>query len=566
MRLGQMLQRRKSESAVDRQGGWLASASGGLGGWGAVGLAFAMVWGHSARSEAEDILVVRPVLWHGAIEPWVEHRIAQGYSVASIEGGGSAEAVRERILKFARRRGRPRFIVLIGDARPAGPGVPYQPTFYRRSTALVQYGGDPHIATDLPFGDFDGDDKPDAAVGRIPADSAEQLSAYLERVVAFEASQDYSLWRRDVHVVAGVGGFGMLADAVIETITRQFLAHRIPGWSRLTMTHASPSSKFCPSPGRFGQCSLDRLNAGGAFWIYIGHGHVRTLDWIRVGERLLPILTEEHLPEVACQRPPIAVFLACYTGAFDAAEDSLAERLLTQPGGVVASIAATGVSGPYGLAMLSDGLLQAVYEKHLPTLGEVVLDAKREMLTDGDEESGGAGPLRRQQLQMISSIAAALSPEGYDLRAERQEHAWQMQLLGDPVLHLKHPREMPLEVRGRAVAGERVVVRGEVPAGQMTLELAYRRSDVRRDLDSDLGSWDSSATWERYQQRYERANDQVLVSDRWPCPAGRFERAIEVPSDLTRGRYCIRAFVEGDDACHVGYAEISVRPPTAPGE
>ena len=85
MRLGQMLQRRKSESAVDRQGGWLASASGGLGGWGAVGLAFAMVWGHSARSEAEDILVVRPVLWHGAIEPWVEHRIAQGYSVASIE-------------------------------------------------------------------------------------------------------------------------------------------------------------------------------------------------------------------------------------------------------------------------------------------------------------------------------------------------------------------------------------------------------------------------------------------------------------------------------------------------
>ncbi|RMF41919.1 MAG: hypothetical protein D6753_08740 [Planctomycetota bacterium] len=508
------------------------------------------------RGMAEDIIVIRPPSWHAAIERWAEYRSAQGYSIAYVDASHSAEAARQQILELVQRRGQPAFIVIMGDAAPTVPDGPYQPTFYRPSTALVQFGGDRTIATDVPFADFDGDEIPDAAVGRIVADSAEELQAYLDRVLAFESSPDFSPWRRDVHVVAGVGGFGMVADTVIETTTRQFLAHRIPGWCRLTMTHASPSSKYCPNPERFCQCSLDSLNAGGAFWVYIGHGHVRTLDWIRAGQRVLPILTKEHLAEVDCPRPPIAVFLACYTGAFDATEDALAERLVLQPGGTIAAIAATRVSGPYGLAVLSDGLLRAVYEKRLPTLGQIVLDAKRAMLDEG----GAQEEPPSDRLRWISAIAAAMSPEGYDLRAERQEHVWQMHLLGDPLLRLRFPDEIRLETSGRAEPGKIVQVRGTVPAGTMTLELAYRRSDVRRDLDSIAVDWDSYPTWEQYQERYLRANQPVLVRDQWQCSAGAFERDLVVPPDLAQGKYCIRAYVEGADGFHVGYAEVSVRP------
>lgn len=38
-------------------------------------------------------------------------------------------------------------------------------------------------------------------------------------------------------------------------------------------------------------------------------------DYVRVGQEWLPILTHEHVPAVNVgNHPPIAIFLACYTG------------------------------------------------------------------------------------------------------------------------------------------------------------------------------------------------------------------------------------------------------------
>lgn len=510
--------------------------------------------------EGTDVFVVRPAAWAPALKSWKAYREQQGYSVTELDAEGGQEAIRARIAQLAAGEDSPlRFVLLAGDVRTAAGEL--LPTFYHRSTAMSQFGGEPSIATDNPYADLDGDHVPELAIGRIPADSAEQLEAVLARVIAYEQQGDYSSWRRDVHVVAGVGGFGALADSMIEMTTRRFLADRIPGWSELSMTQASLQSHYCPDPFRFGQTCVGRLNQGGLLWVYIGHGHVQTLDYLQVAQEALPILTADQLDTVdSGDRPPIAIFLACYTGAFDAAEDCLAERMMLQPGGPIAALAASRVSGPYGLAMLSDGLLTSCFDVPEATLGEVVLKAKQRMLPRGEQLAAvtASGDAR---LQMIDAIAGALTPDGYDLEAERREHVWQMNLLGDPLLRLNHPGVVELRLPDHGIPGQALAVRGLSGFdGQLTLELAYRRDQVRRELNT-FADFRTGQGREHMQQRYTSANQRVIAQQDVLVRGGAFETELVIPSDLPRGRYAVRAFLEGEGGWEVGYHELNVRPP-----
>lgn len=520
---------------------------------------FLSVWTYGTTLIAFDTVVVRPAAWAGALDQWKAYRESQGHRVAEVDATADALTLRANIMKLAAQQAEPlRFVLLAGDVTSRSDTS--VPTFYHKSTALSQFGGDAALASDNPYGDLDGDNSPELAVGRIPADSAQQLQAVLNRAIAWERARDFSPPRRDVHVIAGMGGFGAVADTVIEMTTRRFLADRIPGWVELSMTQASLKSHYCPDPWRFSEACIERMNQGGMFWVYIGHGHVQTLDSVRAGSEWLPILNSDHVAAVqTTDHPPIAVFLACYTGAFDALEDSLAEELVLSNNGPIAALAASRVSGPYGLAMLSDGLLSAYFEDRTQTLGEVVMSAKQRLLTV--QEPAEAAP-QTSQLKMIGAIASALSPEGYDLAAERREHVWEMNLLGDPLLRLSHPNTIELQVAERAAPGQTLTIAGtSCLDGQLTLELAYPREHVRRDLDAlDVGL-DNQAGKDAYQQRYQAANARVLVTETQPVIAGEeFVVPLVIPATLERGRYAVRAYLEGKDNWGAGYAEVVVRP------
>ena len=516
-------------------------------------------------SLAVDAIVVRPAGWHVALQPWLAHRAAQGLKVVEIDSNMDRDVIRAEIARlYAAHSERLKFVLLAADVSANKDTT--IPTFYKKSAAMVQFGGDPLIATDNPYVDFDGDDNPELAIGRIPADSSQQLANTLGRIIAYENSQDFSSWRRDVHVVAGVGGFGAVADSVIEMTTRRFLADRIPGWSELSMTQASTGSHYCPDPWRFSEACIDRFNQGGMFWVYIGHGHVKTLDYMRVQDQFLPILNQAHVPVVQTgDRPPIAIFMACYTGAFDTIEDSLAEELLLSGTGPVAAIASSRVAGPYGLATLADGLLTNFYVDQSPTLGEIVLNAKHQMLAEAtatENEHENTSKTDETQMQMITAIASALSPEKYDLRAERLEHIWQIHLLGDPMMRVQHPTDMALQVPTQSSPGGKILVEGkcQVP-GQLTVELAFRREQVRRELDNLTGDLKTQEGRDRHQERYVAANNRILVSRQTQQGPGSFAIELETPTDLPRGKYCVRAYLQGETCFEVGYAELLVRPP-----
>ncbi len=511
-------------------------------------------------SSATDVIVVRPNGWSAAIKTWRAYREAQGHKIAELDSAQSAEEIRAAIKRIADLKPNTlKFILLASDAGVLPDQQLAIPPFYHRSTALVKFGGDEQIASDSTFGDLDGDDIPDVAVGRVPADSPQQLAKLLARAMQFELSQDAARWRRDVHVIAGVGGFGALADGAIEMTTRRFLSDRIPGWADLSMTQASPKSLFCPDPWRFSETTINRLNQGGMFWIYIGHGHVKTLDYLRCNNEWLPIMTNANMPQIAIGRKsPIALFLACYTGAFDAVEDSLAEQLVTHDDGVVAAIAASRVSGPYGLAMLSSGMLTECFENRTATLGEILLNAKRSMLKKIAEP---AATQAKDYSQLLNALAGALSPEGYDLAAERQEHAWMMNLLGDPLLRLNYPSDLKLNELAQARPGDRITVRGASSlAGKLQMELAYRRDQSVPNL-VQLDAFSPDAEHRKHAQEvYASANDRVLTRSEHAIERGQFTVELDVPEDLPRGKYCVRAFLAGQSTWAVGYQVISVRP------
>jgi Peptidase family C25 len=148
------------------------------------------------------------------------------------------------------------------------------------------------------------------------------------------------------------------------------------------------------------------------------------------------ILSMRDVPQLHCgPHNPLAVLIACYTGAMDAPQGCLAEDLLLAKEGPVAVIAATRVTMPYGNTIMGCELLRACFQDRPEVLGDVVRLAQRRVLAPATKD-----PSSKDQLRMtLDGMAEALSPPPVDLVGERREHVLMYQLIGDPLLRLHRP-------------------------------------------------------------------------------------------------------------------------------
>lgn len=510
-------------------------------------------------ADAPLAIVVRPVAFAPALEDWKKFRQSQGFRIVEIDTASEPEDLKKTVhqeLKASTTKRK--FVVLAGDTITTPINAPKVdksnsiPTFYLRSEVVKKFGSEPTIGSDLPYSDLDDDNIPDVAIGRIPADSAEQLGEYLRRVVEYERSEDFGEWRHKINVVAGVGGFGPLADGAIEAVTRRLLTEGIPNQFTLGMCYASPTSVYCPNPFDFQKKLLDRLNQGSLFWIYIGHGHVATLDRFQVDRNEFDLLNTQSLDQVSIEQgPPIAVFLACYTGAFDAYQDCLAEKIVMLPKGPIAAIAGTRMTMPYGMSALASQMLDLCFKDHTSTLGELLLEAKRRMVRE--EESP-------KSLKPLTALASALSPEGHDLAQERLEHLRLMHILGDPTLNLFHPTTFDITAPSRASPGDTIEIQGQGPqdATHARIELTYRRDYLPPNVRSRSRYQGDEASLQSMNETHEAANDLVLQSLEVPCPQGKIQASLTLPSDA-KGRFVARAYLTCPHGVASGSATIQVK-------
>ena len=274
---------------------------------------------------AADVAVVCPQAFTAALAPWVEHRQAEGHVLAFIAADQTAEEIRSDIRELA-EAGNLEYIVLVGDAEPTGEesqparAAVSVPTHLAEAEINLAWGSEPELATDNWYADLDDDRIPDVAIGRLPVDTPAELTALVDRILAYEQEADHGMWRRQVNVVAGVGGFGALADGLLETATKRFLTEGIPAGYRTSVTYGSWQSPYCPDPREFRDFTLGRMNEGCLFWVYIGHGlGPYGLDLRPHARRRAAHLPVRRHPAAAlCQQgPPIALLLSCYTAAYD---------------------------------------------------------------------------------------------------------------------------------------------------------------------------------------------------------------------------------------------------------
>jgi hypothetical protein len=247
---------------------------------------------------------------------------------------------------------------------------------------------------------------------------------------------------------------------------------------------------------------------------------------------------------------PIALFLACYTGAFDEPQDCLAEEMLRSDGAPVAAVCGSRVTMPYAMTVMGGELMQECFVKRRKTIGEVILHAKRSLL---DEQ--GTAP-NRPTLDVIASL---VSPEGTTPADERAEHVLLFNLIGDPLLRVPHPAEARIEAPRFIAAGETLRIAGTCDVdGLCEVELVVRRDRLTFDAPTRDAYDESAASMARYAEFYRRANDPRLAFTSVHARDGKFSAEIDVPSDVD-GPCNVRVFVQGEQSAAIGASDLYIR-------
>jgi|GEM_PF-1435444 len=483
---------------------------------------------HSAALVVEDadtsvyrkVIAVCPQAFRDALQPWVERRRREGLEVAVIDSEPTAEDLKRSLAQSDTSRCN--YVLLVGDSQPSPNGEAsnpeqYIPTIYRAADVTAAYQETPQIPGDFSYGDFDGDGIVQAAVGRLPVKTSMQLTSIVNRIIAYEDSTDFGRWRSRVDLVAGIGGFGKMIDGAIEMVAGGIITSSLPGFVHTRITHASPTSDFHPGVKEFTSTVLNNYEDGARFWVYAGHGWVNELDRVPSNQFGRPVLAMDDMPRL--NRPhgssPIALMLACYTGAFDVNEDCLAERMLLSDGGPIAVLAGSRVTMPYGNASAAMGLIHAVYHRHSERLGDAWREALVEMATPASDNA----ELRSRRM-MVDGIASLLGG-GARIDNERREHMQLYNWLGDPTLRLSTEQDVQIDDFPDAVLGRPVTISGTSPiAGKLTVEM-------HRRLGTPAMAADKAAN------AYAAANETMLTSVEQNVNAGPWSCEL-TSADLSR--------------------------------
>lgn len=329
-----------------------------------------------ALERAADYLVITHPNFVAALQPLVEWRAQQGWRVRVVTteqaydefayGEESPHALRA-LIEWARQNWQGlRFVLLVGkasyDYRDYQKGVNKNllPTFLLKTPHLGQTASDNwFVASDEQTG------HPALAIGRIPAQTTEQMTRVVNKTIAYESSLNARAdWHARALFIADdkEPSFASMSDALI-TLSPQLAARKIYLADYRGDVNAARAE------------ILARWNEGVHWLAYIGHGSIDT--WAEG-----PLFSAEHLSALKNgARTPILFTPTCLDGFFyHPQKNSLAEELLFKDdGGIVAGLVPTGLSLPQAQEELMRALFAELSANPAPTFGEAIMRAKRRL-------------------------------------------------------------------------------------------------------------------------------------------------------------------------------------------
>jgi hypothetical protein len=327
----------------------------------------------AANNAAQYLAIGTPDLLQ-PLQPLLEWRAAQGLKTMAVPidaiydqfsaGRVDPEALRS-FLRYAAQHWavKPEYVLLAGDASydTLNYTTPRQansvPTF------LVQTAIGGETASDVGIAQLDDDERPDVAVGRVPARDAEQMRRFVEKTIAYERNAPAAgAWRSRVLAVADG------QDVTFRGEAQHFL-DQFP---------ADYQKDLANPPADAPQASAEvvrDLNEGSAIVGYFGHGSVT--QWGK--DNLFTVKDVASLQNG--ERLPLVINMTCLTGLFTHPRvQSLAETLLWKSGGgAVAVLAPTSLTLAGDQSFLSNAVVQSLLKDRTARLGDVFLQAQREV-------------------------------------------------------------------------------------------------------------------------------------------------------------------------------------------
>lgn len=337
-------------------------------------------------------IYIAPAALHAALQPLIAHRLMNGWLTAVIDtqaiydqwsdGQVSPDAIRN-FLRHARAtwRVKPYAVILVGDGNydPLNHSGDAAPTLVPPFLANV----DPRMgetACESCFAQLDGDDAlsdklPDLLFGRLPVKSAEQLTALVKKIIAYE-TQPEGAWMNRVAFIADNtrhedGSYDNAGD--FDAFTRRGMALQPVG-------AALPALFYEPlANGTQPQYESDALtarnkaiaqfNEGAAVVNFAGHGLPNQWAYTAPNAGGVPyLLTSQDAAALNNgTRLPVALSMACLTGTFHQPDadggNNIDEQLVLAPnGGAIASWSSAGLSILYSSEFLQRGFYQALWQ------------------------------------------------------------------------------------------------------------------------------------------------------------------------------------------------------------
>ena len=350
-----------------------------------------------------DYIIITHGDFRSAIQPLADRRAAQGLRVRVVDvqdvydefgyGLMSAEAIRD-FIAYAYgstnwSRPAPAYVLLVGDGTYdlrrylATSGPTYLPPYLENV--------DPDLgetAADNRFVAVNGSDiMPDLNIGRLPANTAAETTAMVDKILAYETVTPSQAWTRQVLLVAddledGGGNFYALSDAIADgyslykgQLRRNLPAPYVAKKIYLGQTCDTDNVGNTNPSVECRQQIIDSLNTPGAFMVsYIGHGTktVWASEHLFDAAALSQLHTGGHLP--------IMLPMTCNEGFFHEPQvgvESLSEAEIRAPNnGAVASWAPTGFGLSTGHDYLERGLLLSMFYDRVQELGAATTAAK----------------------------------------------------------------------------------------------------------------------------------------------------------------------------------------------
>ncbi len=339
------------------------------------------------------IAIVHPSLWD-AVQPLLDHRAAEGMRVAKVNlqdvydefsyGRLDPEAIRSFLsnayFNWNQGEAPPQYVLLVGDGHIDFKGF----TTTTLPNLLPPYllDIDPWIgetAADNRYVSVDGpnDYLPDMAIGRLPARNAADVSAIVNKILAYETTAPSGAWQSRVVYVAdnyadAAGNFHDLSNQIRDNWLP-------PAYDDPTIYY---NSGVDLDTGEEMRTAIKGAFNNDALMVqWFGHGSI-----YRWGGAASMFNTFDPVTLNTSVELPLSVSYACWTSYFIGTYNnwqSLGEQLVLEPGkGSVADIGPTGLHIGGSLLTLDQGLTQAIFQDRIDRVGVALSTAKTYYFTN----------------------------------------------------------------------------------------------------------------------------------------------------------------------------------------